>query len=75
MATANVLPAGCAIHKGAHSMTEQEEERRAEAQRDLAIKIAAKQLGVTAAGLAEAIDYVEAVASDPWTDDEFEALQ
>jgi len=52
-----------------------EQEQRAEAQRTLAIEIAAKNLGVTAAGLAEAIDYVEDVAADPWTDDEFEALQ
>lgn len=56
-------------------MTQEETERRAEAQRKLAIKMAAKQLNVSEAGLAEAIGYVEDVAADPWTDDEFEALQ
>jgi hypothetical protein len=52
-----------------------EQEQRAEAQRTLAIYIAAKNLGVTAAGLAEAIEYVKDVEADPWTDDEFEAFQ
>lgn len=56
-------------------MTPAEQERRANAQRELAIKIAAKQLNVSAAGLEEAIDYVADVAASPWTDDEFEALQ
>ena len=56
-------------------MTATETERRAQAQRTLAIKIAAKQLNVSEAGLEEAIGYVADVAASPWTDDEFEALQ
>ena len=56
-------------------MTQVETERRAEAQRTLAIKIAAKQLNVSAAGLEEAIGYVADVERDPWTDDEYEALR
>ena len=56
-------------------MTEEQQTRRAEAQRTLAVEIAAKQLGVTAAGLAEAIGYVEDVAADPWTDEMYEALR
>ena len=56
-------------------MTQEDTERRAEAQRELAIYIAAKQLGVTAAGLTEAVEYVEDVAAEPWTDDEYEALR
>jgi len=56
-------------------VTQEETERRAEAQRTLAIEIAAKQLGVTAAGLTEAVEYVEDVAAEPWTDDEYEALR
>lgn len=57
------------------TVTQEETARRAEAQRDLAIYLMAKQLGVTAAGLAEAIDYVADVERDPWTDDEYEALR
>ena len=57
------------------TVTQVETERRAEAQRTLAIKIAAKQLNVSAAGLEEAIGYVADVERDPWTDDEYEALR
>jgi len=56
-------------------MTEEEKTRRAEAQRQLAIEIAAKQLGVTADALTSAVEYVEDVAADPWTDEVYEALR
>ena len=56
-------------------MTQQETERRAQAQRTLAIQIAAKQHGWLPAALEAAIVYVEDVAANPYTDDEFEALQ
>ena len=56
-------------------MTQVETERRAEAQRILAIQIAAKQHGWNPAALEAAIGYVEDVAANPYTDDEFEALQ
>jgi hypothetical protein len=55
-------------------VTEQEQERRAQAQRTLAIEIAAKQHGWNPAALDEAIGYVEHVAANPYTDEEFEAL-
>ena len=56
-------------------MTEQEQERRAQAHRTLAIEIAAKQHGWNPAALEAAVGYVEDVAANPYTDDEFEALQ
>jgi len=63
-------------HKGEEpTVTQEETERRAQAQRELAIYIAAKQHGWNPAALEAAIGYVEGVAADPWTDDEFEALQ
>lgn len=55
-------------------MTPAEQERRAEAQRKLAIEIAAKQHGWNPTALEAAIGYVEDVAANPYTDDEFEAL-
>lgn len=45
---------------------------RADAQRTLAIELAAQVVG-DAPGMADI--YVDDVAADPWTDDEFEALQ
>jgi hypothetical protein len=57
------------------TVTQVEAERRAEAQRTLAIQIAAKQHGWLPAALEAAIVYVEDVAANPYTDDEFEALQ
>jgi len=56
-------------------MTEEDQERRAEAQRELAIKVAAENHGYTFYGLKEAIEYVEGVAAQPYTDEEMEALQ
>ena len=56
-------------------MTQEEAERRAEAQRTLAIEIAAKQHGWNPAALEAAIDYVADVAENPYTDDEYEALR
>jgi hypothetical protein len=56
-------------------VTQEETERRAQAQRELAIKVAAENPGYTFYGLKEAIEYVEGVAVEPYTDDEFEALQ
>jgi hypothetical protein len=56
-------------------VAEQEQERRAQAHRTLAIKIAAKQHGWNPAALEAAVGYVEDVAANPYTDDEFEALQ
>ncbi len=56
-------------------MTQEEQERRANAQRELAIEIAAKQHGWNPAALEAAVGYVEDVAANPYTDDEFEALQ
>mgnify|MGYP000337785999 CR=1 FL=1 len=55
-------------------MTQEEQARRAEAQRELAIKIAAKQHGWNPAALEAAIGYVEDVAANPYTDEEFEDL-
>ena len=55
-------------------MTQEEQERRAEAQRELAIKIAAKQHGWLPTALQSAIEYVEDVAANPYTDEEFEDL-
>ena len=57
------------------TVTQEETERRAQAQRTLAIEIAAKQHGWNPAALEAAIGYVEDVAANPYTDDEFEALQ
>jgi hypothetical protein len=57
------------------TVTQEETERRAQAQRKLAIKVAAENHGYTFYGLKEAIEYVEGVAAEPYTDDEFEALQ
>ena len=56
-------------------MTATEEQRRADAQRELAIKIAAEQHGWHPDALWAAVEYVEGVAAEPWTDDEFEALR
>ena len=56
-------------------MTQEEQERRAEAQRTLAVEIAAKQHGWNPAALEAAIGYVEDVAANPYTDEEFEALR
>ncbi len=56
-------------------MTEEEQTRRAEAQRTLAVEIAAKQHGWNPAALEAAIGYVEDVAANPYTDDEYEALR
>ena len=57
------------------TVTQEEQERRANAQRELAIYIAAKQHGWNPAALEAAIGYVEDVAAEPWTDDEYEALR
>ena len=56
-------------------MTEEEKARRAEAQRELAIEIAAKQHGWSPDALRSAVEYVEDVAADPWTDEVYEALR
>ena len=57
------------------TVTQEEAERRAEAQRTLAIEIAAKQHGWNPTALEAAIDYVADVAENPYTDDEYEALR